>query len=140
MFFEVTRGIARSPNDVWPLLTDKRRLLDGGFGILRLEGDVGPGAHLKLWSEVDPKRAFALRVTEFSPPHRMVWEGGMPLGLFKGVRVFTLAETAGGTSFHIREAYSGPLLGLIGKSIPNLTPSFEKFADALKHLAEERYR
>ena len=136
MFFESKRRIAKGPEDVWRVLCDKQRLLDGGFGILRIDGEIAPGARFKLWSEASPKRAFALRVTEFSPPHRMVWEGGMPLGLFKGVRTFTLTPALGGTDFRMREDYTGPLSGLIGKSIPDLGPSFEKFADALKSLSE----
>lgn len=136
MQFEVRRQIARRPEEVWPLLTDKATLLPGGFGILKLEGGIGPGARIKLWSEASPKRAFALKVTGFTPPREMIWEGGMPFGLFKGVRRFSLTKNAGGTEFHMREDYSGPLLGLIGKSIPDLTPSFEKFANALQRAAE----
>jgi hypothetical protein len=136
MYFEAKRRIAKGPDHIWPFLTDKRRLLEGGFGILRIEGEIGPGTRFKLWSEASPKRAFPLRVSEFKPPQRMVWEGGMPFGLFKGVRIFTLKPAMGGSDFHVREDYSGPLSGLVGKSIPDLGPSFEKFADALKSLAE----
>lgn len=41
-----------------------------------------------------------------------------------------------GTDVAMTEAYSGPLAGLIGRSIPDLGPSFEAFADALKAAAE----
>ena len=34
------------------------------------------------------------------------------------------------------EVYSGPLAGLIGRSIPDMTESFEEFADGLKEAAE----
>ena len=136
MHFEVRRNIARRPQDIWPLLVNRDVLVNGGFGILRIDGDIAPGGRLKLWSEASPKRAFALRVREFAPPSRMVWDGGMPLGLFRGVRVYGLTETSAGSLFHMREDYSGLLLGLIGKSIPDLTRYFEKFADALKRRAE----
>ena len=34
----------------------------------------------------------------------MTWSGGMPLGLFRGVRTFTLAPgTEGATRFTVRE-------------------------------------
>ena len=36
----------------------------------------------------------------------------------------------------MREEYSGLMLPLIWKSIPDLNPSFEKFAAGLKRLAE----
>lgn len=136
MHFEVERTIARGAAEVWAALTDKTVLVERGFGILKLEGEIAPRGRLKLWSEVSPQRAFPLRVTEFTPPQRMVWESGMPLGLFKGTRVFSLSETRGQTTFKMREDFTGPLAGLIGRSIPDLTPSFEKFADALKRICE----
>jgi hypothetical protein len=36
----------------------------------------------------------------------------------------------------MREVYSGPLAGLISRSIPDMTESFEQFADGLKEAAE----
>jgi hypothetical protein len=61
----------------------------------------------------------------------------MPLGLFKGVRRFTLTPRDGGaTDFRMREEFSGPLLPLIGRSMPDLQPAFEQFADGLKQRAE----
>ena len=67
----------------------------------------------------------------------MTWSGGMPLGLFRGVRTFTVNSTTGTeTDFRMREEYSGPLLGLIWKSMPDLGPSFEQFARGLKVRSE----
>jgi hypothetical protein len=67
----------------------------------------------------------------------MTWRGGLPLGLFRGVRTFTLAETGNGTTrFQVREEYSGPLLGMMWRSMPDLGPSFRRFADGLKARAE----
>jgi hypothetical protein len=67
----------------------------------------------------------------------MVWSGGMPLGLFKGVRTFTLSPQANNaTKFTMREEYTGPMLGLVWRSMPDLGPSFEKFATGLKAKAE----
>jgi len=68
----------------------------------------------------------------------MTWAGGMPLGLFNGVRTFTLTrDESGPTRFHMREEYTGPLLALIWRSMPDLGPSFEQFAAGLKARAEE---
>jgi hypothetical protein len=65
------------------------------------------------------------------------WAGGMPLGLFKGERTFTLTERGGGTvEFRISEAFSGLLSPLIERSIPNLQPAFDEFAADLKKRAE----
>ena len=75
-------------------------------------------------------------MTEFAPSERMVWTGGMPLGLFKGVRTFTLTPADGATRFTMREEFSGPMLPLIWRSMPDFGPSFEQFARGLKARAE----
>ena len=76
-------------------------------------------------------------MAEFTPATRMVFSGGMPLGLFKGVRTYTLEpDGSGATRFHMREEYTGPLLGMMWGSIPDLGPSFQQFADGLKARAE----
>jgi hypothetical protein len=65
----------------------------------------------------------------------MVWSGGMPLGLFKGVPTFRLQPEDGATRFTMREGYSGPMLPLIWRSMPDLGPSFEQFAQGLESRA-----
>lgn len=134
--FEVRRTIAAPPETVWARLTDAQLLVAGGLGIRRLEGAIRAGESLKITSEANPGRAFALQVKEFMPSRRMVWEGGMPLGLFTGTRTFTLTPVAAGTDFQMREEFTGWLAPLIGKSIPDLRPSFEQFAEGLRRLAE----
>lgn len=134
--FEVRRTIAAPPEAVWARLTDAEALVAGGLGVRKLQGTIGAGASLKVTSDANPGRAFAVRVSEFTPNRRMVWEGGMPLGLFTGTRTFTLTPAAGGTEFQMREEFTGLLAPLIGKSIPDLQPSFEVFADGLRRLAE----
>lgn len=128
--------IAAEPSRVWAALTNAAGMVRGDMGILRLDGVIAPGKHIRLWSEASPGRAFDLRVRVFDPPRTMTWEGGMPFGLFKGVRTFTLAPEANGVRFHMQEVFSGAMAGVIVKSIPDLTPSFEKFGAGLKKLAE----
>jgi hypothetical protein len=101
------------------------------------EGDLDLGRVGGVLAQANPKRAFPVKVTEFAPGERMVWSGGMPLGLFKGVRTFRLTPEAGGTRFTMREEYSGPMLPLIWRSMSDLGPSFEQFANGLKARAEE---
>ena len=105
---------------------------------MRVEGRIAPGETIKVVSEANPGRTFPVKVTEFIPDRRMVWSGGMPLGLFKGVRTFTLSPQGDTTRFTMREEYTGPMLGLIWRSMPDLGPSFEKFAAGLKAEAERR--
>jgi hypothetical protein len=77
-----------------------------------------------------------VKVTAFEPGRRLQFTGGMPLGLFRGVRSYTLAPDGAGTSFRMREEYTGALLGLIWRSMPDLQPSFDRFAAGLKRRVE----
>ena len=53
----------------------------------------------------------------------------LPPGRFKGERTFTLTrQDPRTTRFTMREEYSGLLLSLIWKSMPDLGPSLEQFA------------
>ena len=133
---EVGKVISAAPEVVWEKLTDIGALVAGGLGIVSLTGEMRAGGSLKLVSEVAPGRAFALKVTEFVPGQRMVWTSGMPFGLFKGVRTFTLTPVPGGTELTMCEVFTGLMLPMIWKSMPDLTPSFQKFATGLKQLAE----
>jgi uncharacterized protein YndB with AHSA1/START domain len=134
--FEARSTINATPERVWAVLTDGARFPEWDSGIERVEGTIAPGATIKLYVKVNPGRAFPLKVTEFQPPRRMVFAGGMPLGLFKGVRTYTLEPDAAATRFSMREEYTGPLLGMIWKSIPDLGPSFRQFAEGLKARVE----
>ncbi len=134
--FESSALIDAAPETIWAILTDVGSYSDWDSGVVRVEGRVAPGQKLKLVSEVNPKRAYPIKVTELAPPERMAWTGGMPLGLFKGVRTFTLEPEDGATRFHMREEYTGPMLPLIWRSMPDLQPSFDTFASGLKARAE----
>ncbi len=92
---------------------------------------------MKVYPAINPKRAFPVKVTAMHAPRVMVWQGGMPLGLFSGVRTYEINGTpSGATEFAMSERFSGPLSPLIGRSIPDMQPEFEKFAAALKAKAE----
>ena len=134
--FESTALINARPEAIWAVLTDAPAYAEWDSSVLRLEGRIAPQEKIKVVSEVNPKRAYPIKVTEFSPAERMVWTGGMPLGLFKGERTFTLSPEAGATRFTMREEFSGPMTPLIWRSMPDMQPSFEKFASGLKARAE----
>lgn len=134
--YETQISISAPIDRVWRVLTLDMPKSPVNYGILRLEGQIARGAKIKLWSEVAPKRAFSLRVDTFDPPNRMVWRGGMPFGLFTGERTFKLTSNADGCSFQMQEVFSGLMSGMITKSMPDLTPSFIKFAQKLKSMAE----
>lgn len=136
-FYDVTKDIAVTPETIWEVLTDAPGYPSWDSGVERVEGTISPGSKIKVYSKVSPGRAFPVKVTELSPATKMTWTGGMPLGLFKGVRTFTLTPAGEGvTRFHMREEFTGPLLSMIWRSMPDLTASFEQFAKGLKDRAE----
>jgi hypothetical protein len=140
-FYESEATIQAPPAVIWSVLTDAAGYPTWDSGVERVEGTIASGQKIKVHSEVNPGRAFPVKVQLNADGHTMTWNGGMPLGLFKGVRTFTLAPNGGGaTEFRMREEYTGPLLGVIWKSMPDLGPSFQKFAAGLKTRAEHDAR
>jgi hypothetical protein len=135
--YDATAEIQASPEAICAILTDAPGYQAWDSGIERVDGRIAPGEKLTVRSKANPGRAFPVKVTEFTPGKRMIWSGGMPLGLFRGVRTFTLAPGIDGTTrFTMREEYSGPLLPRIWRSMPDLGPSFRQFATGLKRRAE----
>lgn len=131
-FYEATSDIAADPAAVWSVLIDGEGWPTWGSGVDAVAGQITAGARITVRSEAAPGRAFPVRVTTFAPPARLVFTGGIPMGLFRGVRTFTVTKALGGSTFRIREEYAGPLLPLIWRSMPDLAPSFVRFADGLK--------
>jgi hypothetical protein len=134
--YSVTRSIQATPAVVWGLLTDASTYADWNPTIVSIQGPIGLNGTVSLVSTVNPKRTFKVKVDVMEPSRRLVWSDGMPLGLFKGERTFLLEPSGGGTQFTMTEEYTGLMSGLIFKSIPDLTESFNQFADGLKSAAE----
>ena len=132
----VTRSIDAPPDRVWSLLTDADGYAAWNPAVVSLKGPIAAGNTIELVSAVNPSRTFKLKVTKLAAPTTMEWSDGMPLGLFTGVRTYDLAEAGAGTTFTMTEVFGGPLAGLICRSIPDLTESFDRFADGLKVAAE----
>jgi uncharacterized protein YndB with AHSA1/START domain len=136
-YYEAMSTIAASPEAVWAVLIDGAGWAAWESGVDAVEGRIALGETIKIRAQAAPGRTFPVKVTTFEPPVRLRFSGGMPLGLFRGVRTYTLSpDTVGGTDFHMREEYTGPLLGLIWRSMPDLGPSFDTFAQGLKRRVE----
>lgn len=135
--FSATTTIHASPEAIWAILTDPAGYPEWDPNAERIEGRIAAGEKITAYTRLSPGRAFPVTVTEFVPGKRMTWASGMPLGLFKGERTFTLAPRGNSaTEFTVREEFRGPLLALIGGSIPDMTTPFEQFAAGLKARAE----
>ena len=136
-YYEATSTITASPDAVWSVLADGAAWPSWDSGVDAVEGSIEPGQTLKIRSQAAPGRAFPVKVTRFEPPAHLRFSGGMPLGLFRGVRTYEVSPGADGqVTFRMREEYTGPLLPLIWRSMPDLGPSFQQFARGLKQRVE----
>jgi uncharacterized protein YndB with AHSA1/START domain len=113
--FAVQTSICATAERIWALLTDAAGYTRWNNTVEKVDGKIARGERVTVHPKINARRAFPVTVAEFEPSRYMVWTGGMPLGLFKGERTFTLKTS---------------------RSIPNLQPAFEEFASDLKRAAE----
>ncbi len=135
--FSATTEINAPAEKVWNILTDGSKYTEWDPGMTSLEGKISSGEKLVIYAKISPNRPFKVTVSEFVPNRKMVWSSGMPLGLFHGARTFTLEPLQNGrVNFRLQKVFTGPMLALIGGTIPDLNPTFAAFASALKAKAE----
>ena len=120
---------------VWAVLTDVAAWPTWEPNVTKVEGTVAAGADITVHTRLSD-RAFPVAVSALDAPRQMQWTGGMPLGLFRGVRTFTLTESEGCTEVAVHEVFSGPLLFLMRRMMPDLQPSFDDFVRSLKARVE----
>ncbi len=136
--YSATTIIDASAERVWEILTDAPAYPRWDPWAVKVEGTIAAGANITTYTKLSPNRAFRVKVSQFVPGQLMTWTGGMPFGLFKGVRRFAIApRPAGGVEFTVSETFSGPLLPLLAGSLPDMSGPFADFAAGLKARAEE---
>lgn len=135
MRYFAAADIAAPPDAVWAILTRADAYPEWEPNTTKVEGSIEAGSQITVHTKLS-SQAFPVTVSELEAPRCMEWTGGMPLGLFKGVRRFTLRASESGTHFEVEENFSGPLLFLMRRMMPDLQPSFDDFAAALKQAAE----
>ena len=134
--YEASTTINASPETIWEILADPDGYPDWDSSMDHIEGKLALEETVKFFTKLSDQ-AFPVKVTTFEPGRKMVLTGGMPLGLFKSERTHTLTSAENGqTTFHSKEIFSGLLLPIFGKNLPDLTENFEGFAATLKKRAE----
>ncbi len=137
--FATTTRINAAPAVVWDLLVDAPGYPRWNSTVDRLDGSIVLGSKVTVYAKASPGRAFPLTVTALELNRRLVFSGGMPLGLFTGTRTYTLVpQGAATTEFTMHEGFTGLLAPLITRSIPDLQPAFDQFAADLKHASEAK--
>jgi hypothetical protein len=135
--YESTVLIEADAGTVWAVLVDAARWPAWDSGVTQVDGVIALGAKLKVSVAANPGRAFPVKVTDLQLGRSMTWSGGMPLGIFRGVRTYRLEPSGPATRFSAREEYTGAALPLIWRSMPDLQPSFDQFTRGLKQQAEQ---
>jgi hypothetical protein len=133
--FEAEAMIYARSSTVWDIITDASNFTVWDSGITRVDGQVRNGSTIRVRTGIGGNRTFRLRVRQV-PGEAMTWTGGLPLGLFTGVRTFTLSPQGGKTHLRVREDFSGPLLGLVGRTMPDMGQDCTGCVNAVKERAE----
>ena len=126
-----------APDTVWKIITDAAGYPKWDLSMDHVEGTLMLGEQVKFFTKLSPN-AFPVKVTAFEPNRIMVLTGGLPLGLFKSERTHTLTSDDGvKTIFKTEEIFSGLLLPVFGRNIPDMTENFQNFVTAVKRQSEK---
>lgn len=98
--FASSTTIQAAPEAIWRILTDAAGYTSWNTTVSRVDGLIALGERVTVHAKVVPGRAFPVKVVAFDAPIRMVWSGGMPLGMFKGERTFELRNGWGWCRVH----------------------------------------
>jgi hypothetical protein len=135
--YQASTTIKASAASIWKILTDGAHYPEWDPYAEKIEGKIAAGEQIKAFSKLSPGRAFPVKVSVFEPNKKMSWSSGMPLGLFKGERTFTLKDLGNGkVEFTVREEFTGLMLPLIDRTIPDMNEPFQAFVNGLKKRAE----
>ena len=137
----VTSAIMRAaPEAVWKILTDAAGYAQWNPEIMGIDGRIALNERIKARVKVQSGaiRSVGLRVTAFDEAsRRMEWTGGLPLGLFVGRRTLEVKPREGGSEFRMHLRMTGPLAGMILKSLGDRQPEIDSFSAALKARTEQ---
>jgi hypothetical protein len=134
----VSTEIKAGPDKVWGLLTRADDMVRWNSTLTSVQGRVEPGGTVIMQVPEAPGRTFKIKVTRFVPNQEMMWRNGIPV-IFLGVRTYALTPNPDGTAtqFEMREVFSGLMLPMIARRLPDFGPIFERYAADLKAEAEK---
>jgi hypothetical protein len=135
----VSADIQAPPETIWTILTRADRMVDWNSTLTSIEGDIELGGTVRMQVPEAPGRTFKVTVTRFVPNEEMVWREGNP-AFFLGVRTYSLTPgpDRSATRFTMTEEFSGILLPLIARRLPDFGPIFDRYAADLKVEAEKQ--
>jgi uncharacterized protein YndB with AHSA1/START domain len=134
----VSADIQAPPAKIWALLTRPEDMTRWNSTLTSIEGNIELGGTVRMRVPEAPGRTFKVKVTRFVPNEEMVWRDGNPV-MFLGVRTYSLmpAPASTATRFEMTETFSGLMLPMIAKRLPDFGPIFERYATDLKTESEK---
>ena len=143
MTCRVEANVTASAETIWDLLTDAGGFPRWNSTVTGIDGQIRDGEKIRVHAP-GTDRTFTPRISDFVADAHMTWTGGSA-PMFKGVRRFSLRRRPdGSTDFTMEERFSGLMLPLAKRSMPDFGPVFKQYADDLRREAErissEEYR
>lgn len=120
---------------VGEVITDAGNLTVWESGVTAIDGELRNGGIIRIKTADAGDRSLRFRVRQM-PGEVMTWTRGLPLGLLKRVRTFTLSPQAGRTHLMVKEQVSGPLAGLAGNTRPDTAHTLNDYVNAIMNRAE----
>ena len=134
--FKADIKIDDSPEAVWKVLTDTDGYGEWAPNTEKMVGVFAVGSKLEIHLKEGRMRKFTVEVIALEKPEQIVLEAAMLLGLYKGVRKYSLTRDGDGTKFVIHEVVTGLLLPIMGGMLAVLPKQFKEFAANLKSTVE----
>jgi hypothetical protein len=128
------------PEMVWEVLTDFGSYPEWNPFIRRIEGEVSPGASLRVRMQPPGRRGmtFKPKLLKVEPNQELRWLGRLVIpGLFDGEHIFSI-ETSEPTHvrFHQREIFKGLLVPMLRRMLQDTRRGFDEMNRALKLRVE----
>ena len=135
-YFESEALINARASTVWEVITDAGNLTVWESGITAIDGELRNGGTIRIkTADAGGRHPPAPRPSRL-PGEVMTWTSGLPLGLLKRVRTFTLSPRAGRTHLVVKEQVSRPLAGLPGNTRPDTAHALNEYVNAVMNRAE----
>lgn len=134
-YFESEALINARASTVWEVITDAGNLTVWESGITAIDGELRNGGTIRIKTTDGGGRILRFRVEQM-PGEVMIWTRGLPLGMLKRIRTFTLSPQAGLTHLTVKEEVSGPPATLLGNTRPGTAQTLNDYVSAVSKRAE----
>ena len=128
-------SIRSSPDRIWALLTNAQDFPRWNSTVTSIDGEIRGGHRIRIHVP-GTDRTFTPLISNLVPAAHMTWTGGFA-PLFKGVRTFELTPRRdGSTTFVMEERFSGLMMPIAGRAMPDFGPVFERYAACLLYTSD----